>query len=136
MSAFLRIGGGILRSWISFAITGVMRVFEGSFLENVFERGTAGYWRGFSKTGIKRSRSAVRAAIAGHGCVETNTLDPQLRQKLIAAIKKHTDALDKNDAAAVAANFTEDGILVTPDGPIFGRESIEKYYVGLFKQIQ
>jgi hypothetical protein len=36
----------------------------------------------------------------------------------------------------VAANFTEDGILVTPDGPIFGRESIEKYYVGLFKQIQ
>jgi uncharacterized protein (TIGR02246 family) len=67
---------------------------------------------------------------------QTNTPDPQLRQKLIAAIKKHTDALDKNDAAAVAANFTEDGILVTPDGPIFGRESIEKYYVGLFKQIQ
>ncbi len=67
---------------------------------------------------------------------QTNTPDPQLRQKLIAAIKKHTDALDKNDAAAVAANFTEDGILITPDGPIFGRESIEKYYVGLFKQIQ
>jgi uncharacterized protein (TIGR02246 family) len=67
---------------------------------------------------------------------QTNTQDPQLREKFIAAIKKHTDALDKNDAAAVAANFTEDGILVTPDGPIFGRESIEKYYVGLFKQIQ
>jgi uncharacterized protein (TIGR02246 family) len=67
---------------------------------------------------------------------QTNTPDPHLREKLIAAIKKHTDALDKNDAAAVAANFTEDGILVTPDGPIFGRESIEKYYVGLFKQIQ
>ena len=47
--------------------------------------------------------------------------DPQLREKLIAAIKKHTDALDKNDAAAVAANLTENGILVTPDGPIFGR---------------
>ena len=67
---------------------------------------------------------------------QTNTPDPQLREKLIAAIKKHTDALDKNDAAAVAANFTEDGILVTPDGPIFGRESIEKYYVGVFKQVQ
>jgi uncharacterized protein (TIGR02246 family) len=67
---------------------------------------------------------------------QAKTPDPQLREKLIAAIKKHTDALDKNDAAAVAANFTEDGILVTPDGPISGRESIEKYYAGLFKQIQ
>jgi uncharacterized protein (TIGR02246 family) len=67
---------------------------------------------------------------------QTNTSDPQLREKLIAAIKKHTDALDKNDAAAVAANFTEDGILVTPNGPIFGREAIEKYYAGVFKQVQ
>src|ERR1700733_5167914 len=67
---------------------------------------------------------------------QTSTPDPQLREKLAAAIKKHTDALDKNDAAAVAANFTENGILVTPDGPIFGRDSIEKYYVGVFKQVQ
>jgi hypothetical protein len=43
---------------------------------------------------------------------QTNKPDPQLRQKLVNAIKKHTDALDKNDATAVAANFTEDGILV------------------------
>ena len=49
---------------------------------------------------------------------QTNTPDPQLREKLVAAIKKHTDALDKNDAAAVAANFTQDGILVSP-GPDF-----------------
>jgi ketosteroid isomerase-like protein len=67
---------------------------------------------------------------------QTKTPDPQLREKLIAAIKKHTDALDKNDAAAVAANFTENGILVTPDGPIFSRESIEKYYAGVFNQVQ
>jgi ketosteroid isomerase-like protein len=67
---------------------------------------------------------------------QTGAPDPQLREKLIAAIKKHTDALDKNDAAAVAANFTENGILVTPDGPIFGRESIDKYYVDVFKQVQ
>jgi hypothetical protein len=41
---------------------------------------------------------------------QRDTPDPQLREKLVAAIKKHTDALDKNDAAAIAANFTEDGI--------------------------
>ena len=65
---------------------------------------------------------------------QTNTPDPQLRQKLVDAIKKHTDALDKNDAAAVAANFTENGILVTPNGTFFGREAIEKNYADLFKQ--
>ncbi|HSZ80564.1 MAG TPA: nuclear transport factor 2 family protein [Chthoniobacterales bacterium] len=67
---------------------------------------------------------------------QTSAPDPQLREKLVAAIKKHTDALDKNDAAAVASNFTENGILVTPDGPIFGREHIEEYYEGVFKQVQ
>ena len=66
----------------------------------------------------------------------TGAPDPQLREKLVAAIKKHTDALDKNDATAVAANFTENGILVTPDGPIFGREHIEEYYKDVFKQVQ
>ena len=37
---------------------------------------------------------------------QRDTPNPQLREQLIAAIKKHTDALDKNDAGAVAANFT------------------------------
>jgi ketosteroid isomerase-like protein len=55
---------------------------------------------------------------------------------LSRSFKKHTDALDKNDAAAVAAVFTEDGILVTPDGPISGRESIDKYYLGVFQQVR
>jgi ketosteroid isomerase-like protein len=41
-----------------------------------------------------------------------------------------------NDAAAVASNFTENGILVTPDGPILGREHIKEYYEGVFKQVQ
>jgi hypothetical protein len=67
---------------------------------------------------------------------QTSAPDPQLREKLVAAIKKHTDALDKNDATAVAANFTENGILVTPDGPTFGREHIEEYYKDVFKQVQ
>ena len=73
-------------------------------------------------------------SIALPALAETNTPDPQLREKLIAAIKKHTDALDKNDAAAIAANFTEDGVLVTQDGSFFGREAIEKHYVDDFSQ--
>jgi ketosteroid isomerase-like protein len=41
---------------------------------------------------------------------QTNTPDPQLRQRLLAVIEKHADAMNKNDAAAAAACFTEDAI--------------------------
>jgi hypothetical protein len=67
---------------------------------------------------------------------QTNKPDPQLREKLIAAIKKHTDALDKNDAVAVAANFTEDGVSVEQDGPTLGREAIQKLWADRFKEVQ
>jgi ketosteroid isomerase-like protein len=66
---------------------------------------------------------------------QTNTPDPQLRQRLVALIKTHTDALDKNDAAAVAAVFTEDGVFVTQDGPLFGRQAIEKWYADLSQKV-
>jgi uncharacterized protein (TIGR02246 family) len=67
---------------------------------------------------------------------QTNGPDPQLREKLVAVIKKHTDALDKNDAAAVAANFTEDGVSVEQDGPAFGREAIQKLWTQRFQNVQ
>jgi ketosteroid isomerase-like protein len=67
---------------------------------------------------------------------QANTPDPQLREKLIAVIKKHTDALDKNDAVAVAANFTEDAVSVEQDGPAFGREAIEKLWADRFQKVQ
>ena len=66
---------------------------------------------------------------------QKDTPDPQLREKLVAAIKKHTDALDKNDAAAVAANFTEDAVNVEQDGPTFGREAIEKLWADRFQKV-
>jgi ketosteroid isomerase-like protein len=62
--------------------------------------------------------------------------EPQLREKLIAVIKKHTDALDKNDAASVAANFTEDAVSVEQDGPAFGREAIQKLWADRFQNVQ
>jgi ketosteroid isomerase-like protein len=64
---------------------------------------------------------------------QKETVDPKLRERLIARIKAHTDALDKNDAAAVAANFTEDGIWVVDTGPLYGRQAIEKQVAEWFK---
>jgi ketosteroid isomerase-like protein len=67
---------------------------------------------------------------------QTNTPDPKLRERLISRFKALTDALDKNDAAAVAANFTEDAILVTSYGQSWGRQAIEQWYAELFKEVQ
>ena len=36
---------------------------------------------------------------------QTNKPDPQLRQRLIALIKIHTDATNKNDATAIASEL-------------------------------
>jgi ketosteroid isomerase-like protein len=78
---------------------------------------------------------ALAISMALPAIAETNTPDPQLREKLIAVIKKHTDALDKNDAVAVAANFTEDAVSVEQDGPAFGREAIEKLWADRFQKV-
>jgi ketosteroid isomerase-like protein len=66
---------------------------------------------------------------------KTNQPDPQSRERLITRIKAHTDALDKNDAAAVAANFTEDAVNVEQDGTTFGRAAIEKLWADRFQKI-
>ena len=66
---------------------------------------------------------------------ETCGPDPQVRQRLVALIKAQADAFDQNDAAAVAATFKEDGVLLTPDGTFFGRKAIEEYYTEVFKQV-
>jgi hypothetical protein len=67
---------------------------------------------------------------------QTNKPDPQLRERLIALIQKHGDAINKGDAAAVAANYTEDGVAVEQDGPTFGREAIQKLWADRFQKVQ
>ena len=63
---------------------------------------------------------------------------PRLRSRLptldefgILATKEDA-VFSKSDASALAALFTEDGVLVAPDGMFFGRQAIEKRYADLF----
>jgi uncharacterized protein (TIGR02246 family) len=48
--------------------------------------------------------------------------------------RKLDEAYDKNDAAAVAALFTEDGLFVGPDGMFSGRQHIEARHAETFQQ--
>jgi ketosteroid isomerase-like protein len=57
-----------------------------------------------------------------------STPDPQLRQQLVAFAKKYDEAFNNNDAAAAAALYTEDAVIVPETGPVNGRQAIEKWY--------
>jgi hypothetical protein len=66
---------------------------------------------------------------------QKETVDPQIIEQLAALGRKIQEAWNNNDAAAVAATYTEDAVLVTDTGLVYGREAIEKYHADLFKQI-
>ena len=63
------------------------------------------------------------------------TPDPELRQQLDVQIKSYSEAVSNNDATAVAAHFTVDGVFVTDKGPVYGRQAIEKWYADVFKEL-
>src|ERR1700689_5468717 len=65
---------------------------------------------------------------------QKDTGDPQLRQQLEAFDKKVGEAFNNEDAAALAATDTDDAVHVTPGGPIYGREAIEKYFADRFQK--
>ena len=77
---------------------------------------------------------------------QTNTPDPRIAQQrdLVGDVKaldefgvlatKQSEAFTNNDAAAVAALFTEDAVLVAPDGMFSGRQAIEKRYQDSFQR--
>ena len=77
---------------------------------------------------------------------QTNTADPQIaRQRDLrgdpnalgefnALGLKVDEAFNKNDAVALAALFTEDAVLVAPDGMFFGRQAIQKRYADTFRR--
>jgi uncharacterized protein (TIGR02246 family) len=61
-------------------------------------------------------------------------VDSQLRQQLDAAVKGFDEAFNKNDSAVLAALFTEDAVLVTETGPLYGREAIEDHHAKLLHE--
>jgi uncharacterized protein (TIGR02246 family) len=68
---------------------------------------------------------------------QRDTVDPQIAQQIRALNIKYDEAYNRNDAAAVAALYTEDAILVTPRGTISGRQAIDKWYAEyVFRQEQ
>jgi ketosteroid isomerase-like protein len=63
---------------------------------------------------------------------QKDTADPLIRQQIDALDKKIGEAYSNDGAAAIAALFTEEGVLVTPQGTVYGREAIEKWYEDMF----
>jgi ketosteroid isomerase-like protein len=47
---------------------------------------------------------------------------------------KEDEAFNRSDAGALAALFTEDAVLVAPDGIFSGRQAIEKRYANVFQK--
>jgi ketosteroid isomerase-like protein len=60
--------------------------------------------------------------------------DPKALDEFAVLAKKQSDAFTNKDAAALAALFTEDAVLVAPDGIFAGRHAIEKRYEGTFQR--
>ena len=64
---------------------------------------------------------------------QKDVADPQTTQKILAMAKTGNDAHNNNDAAGIAEQFTRDGVFVTTEGPITGRQAIQKWYTDLFQ---
>jgi uncharacterized protein (TIGR02246 family) len=60
--------------------------------------------------------------------------DEKTVQEIRALIREYEEIFNKNDAAALAALVTEDAAQMSPEGPICGREAIQKKYADLFEQ--
>src|SRR5580692_4159871 len=65
---------------------------------------------------------------------QKETVDPQTIEQIDAFAKKFDEAFNNGDAAALAALYTQDAVWVTPQGPVVGREAIQKRFAGMFQQ--
>jgi ketosteroid isomerase-like protein len=66
---------------------------------------------------------------------QKQSVDRKIIEQLDVSSKKYSEAINNNDARAVAALFTEDAVFMTNAGPLYGRQAIEKWYVDLFNTL-
>jgi uncharacterized protein (TIGR02246 family) len=64
---------------------------------------------------------------------ENNAVDPQVRRQIEELNVKYDKAFNENDAEAIAALFTWNGVETGPDGQAFGQPDIEERYGVLFQ---
>ena len=63
---------------------------------------------------------------------QKDVADPETTQKINTILTAFAEAHTKNDAA-VATLFTRDAVLVMSEGPIFGRQAIQKWFTELYQ---
>jgi ketosteroid isomerase-like protein len=66
---------------------------------------------------------------------QKDAVDPQIAEQLSALGKATDEAYNNGDAAALAALYTEDALLLTNTGPVYGREAIEKHDADVFRKV-
>ena len=64
---------------------------------------------------------------------ENNTVDPQVRKQIEELTVEYDKAFNENDAAAIAALFTWNGVETGPEGQAFGQPDIEERYGAMFQ---
>jgi uncharacterized protein (TIGR02246 family) len=84
----------------------------------------------------------LASGIAWQGLAQwQDTTDPRVARLLVgfydsALRTKYDYAFNEKDSRALAALFTEDALLVAPEGLFSGRRTIEKRYADLFQRSQ
>jgi uncharacterized protein (TIGR02246 family) len=86
---------------------------------------------GFALPAIAQQKDTLKAPIARQRDLLT---DVKALYEFGLLGTKEEEAFNKNDASALAALFTEDAVLVAPDGMFFGRQAIEKRYADMFQR--
>jgi ketosteroid isomerase-like protein len=62
-----------------------------------------------------------------------DAVDPQRLEQLDTLVAKYAEAVNGNNATAVAALFTKNAVFVSDTGPVYGPEGVEKWFAAMFK---